>query len=51
MRLRGGEPLLPAEPAPLRVLVRGDVLRLPDDAPVAGGPASRAPLAALLGGG
>jgi tRNA(Ile)-lysidine synthase len=47
--LRGGELLLPAEPVPLRVLVSGDVLRLPDDAPAPGEPASRA-VAALLGG-
>jgi hypothetical protein len=47
---RGGELLLPAEPAPLRVLVRGDVLHLPDDAPAPGSPASRA-VAALLAGG
>ncbi|HEX5011585.1 MAG TPA: tRNA lysidine(34) synthetase TilS [Planctomycetota bacterium] len=46
---RGGELLLPAEPAPLRVLLHGDVLRLPDDAPAAGEPAARA-VGALLAG-
>jgi len=47
---RGGELLLPAEPAPLRVLVRGEGLSLPDDPPAAGEPAARAVAAILAGG-
>jgi tRNA(Ile)-lysidine synthase len=44
---RGGELLLPGDPAPLRVLLRGPTLHFPDDAPASGDAATRT-LAALL---